>query len=288
MVTAEMVRELRNRTGARMMECKQALTEAGNLNAAVDWLRQRNLDTGSAMDKPATEGRLNVMYDDMNGRKVTMVEMTANTDFVAGNDEFKAVLQDATYAAHKHSLDTADKLLAKGVIVQERSVTEGPVNTLVGERVQELAGKLGENITIKKVAQFQGNVGYYLHLDYKQGAMVEIDGVSGELAEKIAKDICMHIVFAKPMHLNREEVPQALVEKEKLFVAEVVKADPKNSKKPAEIIEKIVEGRMGKFFAQTVITEQPYYKDGKKTLGQVLKDLGVTVKRFARFQVGVV
>lgn len=274
-ISADVVKVLRNKTGARLMDCKEALVAVnGDSDAAVDWLRKKNLDCGSDMTKPATEGRL--CHKAADGA-VTLVEMGANTDFVAANAEFRDTLLAVTWLAHDNKIADIDGLNAMQTAVGS-----------VKDRVTELAGKLGENVSIKRVARFEGSVGIYVHSDNKQAAMVELEGVAGELAEKIGKDICMHIVFAKPAHLSRSDVPSALVEKEQKFVGEKVASDPKNAKKPANIMEKIVAGQMNKFYSESVLVDQPYYKDGAKSVGQVLKELGdIKVKRFVHFHVGV-
>jgi len=135
----------------------------------------------------------------------------------------------------------------------------------------------------------EGNFGFYIHFDNKQGAAIEMEGASDALFQKIGKDLAMHIVFAKPLYLSRDQVPAAAVEKEKTIIMARLADDPKNSKKPPQIIEKIVTGQLGKFFAQTVLVDQGYYKEEKKTVAEVLKELGdIKVKRFERFHVGVI
>ncbi|MFH0938097.1 MAG: elongation factor Ts, partial [Planctomycetota bacterium] len=116
----------------------------------------------------------------------------------------------------------------------------------------------------------------------------EVSGVTGEMARAVGKDIAMHIVFAKPEYLIREQIPSALVEKESEIATEKLKGDPKNANKPPEIMQKIAIGQVNKFFSTLVLPDQPYYKDGKKTVAQVLKESNATVKRFVRFQVGVI
>jgi elongation factor Ts len=136
--------------------------------------------------------------------------------------------------------------------------------------------------------RIEGEFGHYIHHNDKEGAIVELSGVTGEKAKAIGKDIAMHVVFAKPSYLTREEVPQDLLKKESEIATEKLKNDPKNANKPPEIISKIVQGQVNKFYGTIVLPDQPYYKDGAKTVAAVLKEGGATVKRFVRFQVGVI
>jgi len=287
-VSAQLVAKLREKTGARVMDCKKALTEtqaeAGGkgdeawLVSGETWLRKKSLDKGHAMsERAATEGRLGCKVAG-DGKAITVVEMSANTDFVAKNEEFLKLLEDLLNLADTQEVDSAEKL---------NSLPLG--GAPVAEVVKGLAGKIGENIGIKRVVRVEGEFGYYIHFDNKQGAVVEVGGVSGEQAQALGKDLAMHIVFAKPACLTRAEVSAELIKKETEIIAEKLKNDPRNAKKPPEILNKIATGQLGKFFASIVLPDQPYYRDGNKTVAQVLKESGAgTVKRFVRFQVGVV
>jgi elongation factor Ts len=268
------------------MDCKKGLTEtaaeagkgeAAWLEAAQAWLRKKSLDKGDKMAaKAATEGLLGHKVS-ADGRAITVVEMTANTDFVAKNQEFVKLLDDLVELADKNAVSAAEALLTLQV-----------GGTWVTDAVRGLAGKIGENISVKRVVRVEGDFGYYVHHDNKQGAIVELSGVTGEQAALVGKDMAMHIVFAKPSYLKREEVPPDAVAKEKEIAAERLKGDPKNAKKPPQILEKIAEGQVNKFFSTLVLPDQAYYKDGNKTVAQVLKESNATVKRFVRFQVGVI
>lgn len=279
MATAAMVKQLREKTGARLLECSEALDSCnGDMTQAVDWLRKKNLDTGaSSAAKPASEGALTYC---ISGGAVTVVEMTSSTDFVAQNPEFKELLNKACWIAHSMKLGSIESLAAQIVDIDN-------VKTTVGAMVQGLAGKTGENISIKAVVRMEGEVGCYVHHNGKEGAVVELEGVTGDLAQKIGKDLSMHVVFAKPAFLNRNEIPAPIINKERKMAEEKLATDPKNANKPDSIKVKIVEGQLGKFYAKSVIGDQPYYKDDKKTVDAVTKDLGVKIKNFVRFQVGV-
>ncbi|HEY3319694.1 MAG TPA: translation elongation factor Ts [Planctomycetota bacterium] len=286
-INAQLVAKLREKSGARMMDCKKALVETQAeapkgeeawIAAGETWLRKQGMEKGGAMAaKAATEGLLGYKVSP-DGRTVTVVEMTANTDFAAKNDEFQKMLASLVELADSQKIEAVEAL-------NQQSLNGTPV----ADAVKGLAGKIGENISVKRVVRMEGDIGCYIHFDNKQGAVVELAGVTGEQARAVGKDIAMHIVFAKPNFLKREEVPAEHVQKETEIIAEKLKSDPKNSKKPAEILQKIATGQLGKFYAQVVLPDQAYYKDGSKTVAQILKENGgATVKRFARFQVGVI
>jgi elongation factor Ts len=284
-IDAKLVGRLREKSGARLMDCKKALAEtqaefsakgeAAWLEAAEAWLRKKNMGTGDKMaEKGATEGLLG---HKVAGNAITVVEMTANTDFVAKNDEFKKLLADLVDLADSNKADSAEKLQALSLN-----------GVAVTEAVKLMAGKIGENITVKRVVRVEGEFGHYIHHNDKEGAVVELAGVTGEKAKALGKDIAMHIVFAKPTCLTREEVSKELLAKETEIATEKLKGDPKNANKPPEILAKIVAGQVNKFYANLVLPDQPYYKDGNKTVASILKENNATVKRFVRFQVGVV
>ena len=285
-ITAQLVGKLREKTGQRLMDCKKALTEtsafaekgeAAWLDAAEANLRKKGLDKGGAMaEKAATEGLLGHKVSS-DGRTLTVVEMTASTDFSAKNAEFTKLLGELVELADKGKLDSVEKLNALTLN-----------GTSVSDAVKTLAGKIGENIAIKRVVHYHGDIGFYIHHDNKQGAVVELAGITGEKAVAVGKDISMHIVFAKPSCLTREEVSQDLLKKEMDIAMDKLKTDPKNAGKPAAILEKIVAGQVNKFYSTLVLPDQEYYKDGSKTVAKVLAESGATVKRFTRFEVGVI
>ncbi len=285
-ITAQIVGKLREKTGQRLMDCKKALTEtladggkgeAAWIESAEAWLRKKGLDKGSAMaEKAATEGLLGHKVSS-DGRTLTVVEMTASTDFSAKNAEFTKLLGELVELADKGKLDSVEKLNA---------LTLHGIS--VSDAVKTLAGKIGENIAIKRVVHYHGDIGFYIHHDNKQGAVVELAGVTGEKAVAVGKDISMHIVFAKPSCLTREEVSQDLLKREMDIAMDKLKTDPKNAGKPAAILEKIVAGQVNKFYSTLVLPDQEYYKDGSKTVAKVLAESGATVKRFTRFEVGVI
>jgi len=283
-ITAALVAKVREKTGQRLMDSKNALVEtqaeaskgeAVWIAAAEDWLRKKGLDRGGKQaDKAATEGLLGYKATDA---AITVVEMTSNTDFVANNPEFRKMLDEIVALADAQKVDSAEKLGSLSLN-----------GTTVSEVVKALAGKIGENITIKRVVRVDGNFGYYIHHNNKEGAIVELDGVTGEKAATIGKDISMHVVFAKPQCLKREEVNPEAVARETAVITDRLKTDPKNAKKPEEILKKIAEGQLNKFYGEVVLPDQGYYKDGAKNVATVVKEQGASIKRFVRFQVGVI
>jgi len=283
-ITAALVGKVREKTGQRLMDSKNALVETQSfaskgeeawIAAAEDWLRKKGLDRGGKQaDKAATEGLLG--YKATN-EAITVVEMTSNTDFVANNPEFRKMLDEIVALAYDNKVDSGEKLSALSLN-----------GTAVSEIVKALAGKIGENITIKRVVRAEGNFGYYIHHNNKEGAIVELDGVTGEKATAIGKDISMHVVFAKPQCLKREEVNPEAVARETAVITDRLKTDPKNAKKPEDILKKIAEGQLNKFYGEVVLPDQGYYKDGSKNVAAVVKEQGASIKRFVRFQVGVI
>jgi elongation factor Ts len=277
-VTVEAIKALREKTGARMLDCQKALKECGGAVAqAVEWLRKKNLALGeSSQARAAVEGLIGLKLA-ADGRAVALVELSANTDFVARNAEFRKLLEDLC------SLVEGLKIESLEVLLRQRMNGRG-----VAEVVQELAGKIGENISIRRVARLEGDFGYYMHHDGKQVAVVEVTGLSGEKAAALGKELAMHVVFAKPRYITRAEVPAEAVAKEKEILAERLKNDPKNANKPPQILAKIAEGQLGKFFATVCLLDQPFFREAGKSVTQVLKEQGpgVGVKRFLHWKVG--
>jgi elongation factor Ts len=277
-ITADMVKQLREATGARLLDCQKALKESNaDIKAAMDWLRKQNLSKGGeTQSRSAEEGLLGHKAD---GNKLAVVELSANTDFVAKNDEFRKLLEQLVDLTLTQKLGSGEKLLAA-------QLNGRPVS----EVVKELAGKIGENIAVKKAVYVEGEFGYYMHHDSKQAAVVELSGLTGEKATAVGKQLAMHIVSAKPVPIciTREQVPADLVAKEKEIVSERLKTDPKNSKKPPEILAKIAEGQLGNFYSERCLLEQGFLGDSKNPVTKFLKEQGpdAGIKAFHYFKVG--
>jgi len=266
-ITAEAVKKLREQTGAGMMECKKALTESnGDFDKAVDLLRQKGLAAAAKKaGRIAAEGVIAIHVEGTTG---TLVEVNSETDFVAKNEEFRKFAGDL---AKLISAQNPADLKALSALTFGDTTVEG--------RRQELIQKIGENLSIRRFVKFDtdGKIASYLH-GTRIGVIVDYSG--GD--EQLGKDLAMQVAAANPLYLSRETVPAENLEREKA----IYEAQVKESGKPANIVGKIVEGKLEKFFGETCLIEQIFIKDaeGKKKVKDILK--GAVVKRFARFQVG--
>jgi elongation factor Ts len=261
-ITAAMVKELRDKTQAGMMEAKKALTESGgDMEAAIKFLREKNKNMQVKEGRTSAEGVVEAFVREHNHLGV-LVEINSETDFVARNEEFVALarLLDAT-----HTESGAPARL----------------------RLQEVFAKLRENIIFKRFTAFEtesGTVDAYIHMGSQIGVLVEMTG-EGQAIKDLAREVAMHIAAAKPKYLTKEEVPAAVVESEKDLVKSRMMADPKNANKPAEIIEKIIEGGLGTFYKEVALLEQPYIREPKQTVAQLIAGKA-EIKRFIRYEIG--
>ena len=261
-ISASMVKELRERTGLGMMECKKALVEAdGNLELAIENLRKSSgMKAAKKAGRVAADGVVRVA---VNGSQGTLLEVNSETDFVARDDNFSAF---------------ADKVIAKASLAASTDVgtlMEGELEDARSALVQ----KIGENITVRRIEKISASVvGVYVHSNEKIGVMIGLDGGSQELA----KDIAMHVAASNPMVVNPDDVDPDVIEKEK----EIFAAQAESSGKPAEIIEKMVGGRIRKFLAEVSLVEQPFVKDPDQTVGQLVEAAGARVTGMVRFEVG--
>ncbi len=266
-ITAAQVKELRERTGAGMMECKKALVETGgDMDAAIEHLRKSGLaKADKKASRVAAEGA--VVDASTDGHSV-LVEVNSETDFVAKDDNFRGFAEEvATLALDSADIDALNaKTMASG-------------NTVEDAR-QQLVSKVGENVQIRRLAHMKasdGAVGTYIH-GGRIGVMVGLKG--GD--EELARDIAMHVAALNPAFRDAEDVPADVLEKEK----EILIAQAADSGKPADIIEKMVQGRLKKHLADITLTGQPFVKDGDVTVGQLLKSKGASVTEFVRLEVG--
>ena len=272
MVTASQVKDLREKTGAGMMDCKKVLTETdGDLEKASELLRERGIAKAAKKSgRIAAEGLVEA-YVTEDGKVGAIVEVNAETDFVAKNEEFKTFVMDVAKQVVKNNPATVEDLLAEPSIAEEgKTVNE----VLIGK-----IATIGENMSIRRFARFEttdGLVEKYIHGDGKIAVLVNMKNGNKELA----KDICMQIAAARPEFVNRETVPAERVEKEK----EILKAQTMNEGKPEAIAEKIVMGRINKFYEEICLVDQEFVKDPSMKVSQVLKDAKVV--EFARFEKG--
>jgi elongation factor Ts len=282
-ITAADVKKLRDQTGAGMMDCKAALEEAqGNFEEATTVLRKKGLASAAKKAGRATsEGLIGnkIAADHSSG---VLVEVNCESDFVARTDDFQQLIANIIAEIEKAGEAANDGWLKD---------PNGPVQPLVAAAI----GKLGENMAVPRFVRYMGKgyVGQYIHLGGKLGVQVEFSGVTPAVAAKddfvtLVKEIAMQIAAASPSHATRAEVPADALEKEKA----IYRAQMENSGKPANVIEKIVEGKLGSFYSQVVLTDQPSIRDPKMSVADVIaatnKSLGasIAVTRFARLKVG--
>jgi elongation factor Ts len=277
-ISAQDVAALRKATGAGMMDCKQALDASeGDLDAAMDWLRAKGLGkAGKLGEREATEGAVDAIVD----RKVgVIVEVNCNTDFVAKGAEFTGMVGRL-----------AELVAAQG----DADVAGLPFDgSTVGETLQQLAAKLGENVTLGRVVRFEtgaeGVIDAYKHVQNDRGTigvLVELAGVDGSDPEAlaVAHEIALHVSFAAPAYLTREEVPESVLERER----SVIEEKSRNEGVPDAKLQGAVQGRLNAFYHDVVLLEQPSVKDPKVSIKQLLAGLGAdaSIRRFARVKVG--
>ncbi|WP_297480016.1 translation elongation factor Ts [Ferrovum sp.] len=269
-ITASMVKELRERTGLGMMECKKALAEAqGDMKAAEDLLRIRSgAKASKAATRVAAEGVVAVSIQ-ADARVGALVEVNCETDFVAKNEEFMAFARTAAECVVRDNPATVDAL-AQCVL---------PAGGTLEDVRQALVMKLGENMTLRRFTRYEttGHLAQYMH-GQKIGVLVDMIG--GDAA--LGRDIAMHIAASKPVCVSRTEVPAALLQHER----EIYTAQAAESGKPAEIIAKMVEGRVQKYLAEVTLVGQPFVKNPDQTVEVLLKSRGASVQRFSMLVVG--
>ena len=271
MVTASLVKELREKTGAGMMDCKKVLTETdGDMEKAIELLRERGIAKAAKKSgRVAAEGLVEA-YISEDGKVGAIVEVNSETDFVAKNEEFKIFVKNvAKQVVEKNPKDVEDLLNQEATFEAGKTVNEA----LVGK-----IATIGENLSIRRFARFESNglLESYIHGDGKIAVL--IDMAKGD--KEVAKDLCMQIAAARPEYLNEQSVPAERVEKEK----EILKVQTMNEGKPEAIAEKIVMGRINKFYEEVCLVDQEFVKDSSMKVSQVLKDAKVV--EFARFEKG--
>jgi elongation factor Ts len=276
-ISTKDISQLRRQTGAGMLDVKKALEETGgDFDAAKDWLRTKGLaGAASRAGRTAQQGAVDVFVDDGKG---AVVELTCETDFVAKGEDFRGMVAALT-----------DLVLESGEDDLEGKPYEG---TTVGDAIKQLGAKVGENVALGRVARFQSSDGIvdgYKHIQNDRGTigvLVEVGGVdtSDPRAREIAHDIALHIASAAPQHVTRDDVPVERVDKERGLLEELTR----NEGKPEQAIPKIVEGRLNAFFKDNALVEQPFVRDQKTTVGELLAGLGpdAEVRRFVRIKVG--
>jgi elongation factor Ts len=260
-ITAAMVKDLRERTGLGMMDCKKALTEAdGDAELAIENLRKSSgMKAAKKAGNTAAEGTIGIKID---GGVALMVEVNCQTDFAARDENFLKFVDTVTEAAFAAKQTDIEALMA-GDLEKTR---------------EELVQKIGENVSVRRAVIYEGDVNSYVHTNGKIGVLVNREGGDDELG----KDIAMHVAAANPQVVSPEDVSEEVVAKEK----EIYVAQAADSGKPAEIVEKMVGGRIRKFLAEISLVEQQFVKDPDQKVAKLLKDAGATIKGFTRFEVG--
>lgn len=269
-ITAAMVKELRVKTDAPMMECKKALTEAdGNMEQAEEILRVKLGNKATKAASRITADGVVAIYIDEPGKIGAIVELNSETDFVAKNADFIAFANDIA------------KLVAENKPADVAALSALPFNGSTVDEVRKgLIGKIGENISIRRfqIIEGKGKLSTYIHGGAKIGVIVDVVGGNDE----VAHDVAMHIAASKPKALDKDGVDQNLIETERRVAIEKARENGK----PEHLIEKIAEGSVNKFLKEVTLLSQPFVKDDSKSVGELLKSNGATVSAFALFVVG--
>ncbi len=278
-ITAALVKDLRETTGAGMMDCKKALVESdGDIQGAIDWLRKKGLSAAAKKSgRVASEGLVGVA---LAPGKVAMVEINAETDFVARNEAFQAFVETAA----KLALETGEDVEAL------KAAAYPGTGRTVAEEIVHLVATIGENMTVRRVAVIAvpgGVAAAYIHGALKPGlgkigVIVGLEGAAGEAIETLGRQIGMHVAATRPDALSIAEVDPATLEREKNVLSDQARA----SGKPEAIIEKMVEGRVKKFYEDVVLLEQIWVHDGESKVKAVVEKAGAKITRFVRFHLG--
>jgi elongation factor Ts len=280
-IDAASVKQLREMTGAGMMDCKKALVDTeGDLDKAVALLREKSLaSAGKKADRATAEGAVGVSISE-DGKRAGVVEVNCETDFVARNDQFRELVSHLAGHAQQSGSGDATALL---------SVASGGDGRTIDQHVREAIGTLGENIVVSRVAHLEtsGVLGSYTHTDGKQAAVVEVSGEGVDTAklQQLAKDLAMQVVALRPQYVSRDEIPQEVLDAER----RIYEQQAAQEGKPEAIQTKIAEGRLNKeFFQMVALLDQPFIREQKQSVTQLVKAAGdnIQVKRFVRFRVG--
>ena len=271
-ITATMVKELRERTGSGMMECKKALQETdGDIDKAIENMRKSGLaKADKKAGRIAAEGRVAIEISD-DGKSAVILEVNCETDFVSGGDEFMNFVRTSARSALKEKPATVEALV---------ELPFGDSGDSIEHTRQTMVAKIGENVQVRRFEVLEsasGKYGSYLH-GTRMGVLVNMEG--GD--DALIKDIAMHIAASNPVCVAEEDVPADVLEKEK----KILREQALESGKPEDIVEKMLVGRIRKYLAEITLLGQPFVKDPDKTVGALLTDAGAKVTSFARYEVG--
>ncbi len=271
MFTAQDVVKLREKTGAGMLDCKKALAQTdGDMEKAIDFLREKGMATAAKKaDRIAAEGAVGSFVNDNAG---ALVEVNCETDFVSKGDEYKQFVKDVAKFVCENEVESIEKLIE-----------------LKNADTIAITAKIGEKIAIRRFEKYLSNgvIETYIHMGGKVGVMINLDCAKNEQTKELAHDLALQIAAAKPLYVAKEDVPQEVLEKEK----EILKVQAINEGKPANIAERMVEGRIKKYYEDFCLLNQKFVKDPNKTIEQVIGEVkatagDVTVVKFARFEMG--
>lgn len=269
-VTASMVKDLREQTGAGMMDCKKALAETnGNMEEAVNWLREKGIAKSAKKEsRIAAEGLANIYVD---GNKAVILEVNSETDFVSKNEEFRAMIDTIGNTLLKSDVKTIDE-------AKELATDEGTI----GELIVNKTAKIGEKLSFRRFEIVTKSddeyFGSYIHMGGKIASLTVIKGANAE----VAKEVAMQAAAMKPLYCFPSEVPADVLDNERT----VLKEQAMNEGKPADIAEKMVEGRIKKFYKEICLAEQPFIKDGDVSVEKYVTNNGGEIKRMIRYEVG--
>ena len=284
--TAKDVMALREKTGCGMMDCKKALTEAdGNQDKAIELLREKGLVAAAKKaSRIAAEGLVDIVIE---GKTAAIIEVNSETDFVAKNAEFRDLVNGAAKAVVKYAPKDVEEL-------KECKFNDGEFT--VAEVLREKILKIGENMNIRRFERLEGNCVSYIHGGGSAGAIVlfDIDDsfASNEKFLEMGKNVCMQIVAMTPSYLDESEVDSATIEKEKEILIAQIKNDPKTANKPDQVIEKMVTGKISKFYSENCLINQAYVKDNKISVGKYIEDCAkemgtdIKLKKFVMYEKG--
>ncbi|MBO5375832.1 MAG: elongation factor Ts [Bacilli bacterium] len=270
MFSAADVKNLREKTGAGMLDCKKALEACnGDMDQAVDWLREKGISKASKKEsRIAAEGLSEIIVD---GNKAVILEVNSETDFVAKNEEFKKFISTVGNTILNSEVTTMEEALE--LKVEEETISNYLIN---------LIAKIGEKISFRRFELVSKNddqvFGVYSHMGGKISVLTVLDGNN----EEVAKDVSMHAAAMRPAYMTREEVPEDVLNHER----EIIKEQAINEGKPAEIAEKMVTGRINKYYKEVCLLEQAFVKDPDLSVEQYAKNNGCTIKKMVRFEVG--
>ncbi|MFS0782271.1 translation elongation factor Ts [Bacillus sp. 1P06AnD] len=271
-ITAQMVKELREKTGAGMMDCKKALTETnGDMDQAIDYLREKGIAKAAKKgDRIAAEGLTNIL---VKGNEAVILEVNSETDFVAKNEGFQVLVKELAEHILAHKPATVEEAM-------EQTMDNG---TVVAEHINAAIAKIGEKLTLRRFTVETKTdadaFGAYLHMGGRIGVLTVLEGSTDEGA---AKDVAMHIAALKPLYVSHDQVSQEEIDRERKVLTE----QALNEGKPEKIVAKMVEGRLGKFFEEICVLDQSFVKNPDVKVGQFIESTGGKLTSFIRYEVG--